>query len=197
MAKESANIFRLLDNVMSTKYGVTYLNDKSFKTLSCRDLAKFKNKISILISLTFGLRMESKEMPTQTPTYASSRSKGWIFQRGKGGDHMMQHSQYLSHSHVDPYIHTYITTILTRILVQLHYIANIFEEKKKLRSLKLEKIYTQTKETKISKKQHIFQQSKLSSDDFCKKIGYKRAETSSFSNGEFQDFSVYFGLSNC
>ena len=64
MVKESANIFRLLDNVMCTKYGVTYLNDKSFKTLSCRNLAKFKNKISILISLTFGLRMESKEMPT-------------------------------------------------------------------------------------------------------------------------------------
>lgn len=80
MVRESASIFRLLDNVMSTKYGVTYLNDKSFKTWSCRDLSKFKNKISILISLTFGLRIESKEMPT----YASSRSKGWIFQRGEG-----------------------------------------------------------------------------------------------------------------
>ena len=64
MVKESASIFRLLDNAMSTKYGVTYLNDKSFKTWSCRDLAKFNNKISILISLTFSLRMESKEMPT-------------------------------------------------------------------------------------------------------------------------------------
>ena len=81
MVRESANIFRLLDNVMSTKYGVTYLNDKSFKTWSCRDLAKFKNKISILIPLTFGLRIESKEMPT----YASSKSKGWIFKRGSGG----------------------------------------------------------------------------------------------------------------
>ena len=60
--------------------------------------------------------------------------------------------------------------------------ANIFEEKK---SLKLEKIYTLTKKTKISKKQHIFQQSELSNDDFCKKIGYKEAETSSFNNGEF------------
>ena len=81
MVGESANIFKLLDNVMSTKYGVTYLNDKSFKTWSCRDLAKFKNKISILISLTFGLRIESKEMPN----YASCRSKGWIFQRGEEG----------------------------------------------------------------------------------------------------------------
>ena len=63
MVGESANIFRLLDNVMST-YGGTYLNNKSFKTWSCRDLAKFKNKISILIPLTFSLRMESKEMPT-------------------------------------------------------------------------------------------------------------------------------------
>ena len=52
--------------------------------------------------------------------------------------------------------------------------------RKKLRYLKLEKIYTQTKETKISKKQHIFQQSELSNDDFCKKIGHKGAETSSF-----------------
>ena len=102
MVRESANIFRLLDNVMSTKYGVTYLNDKSFKTWSCRDLAKFKNKISILIPLTFGLRIESKEMPT----YASSKSKGWIFKRGSGGGgggHMMQHPRYLLHSHVDPY----------------------------------------------------------------------------------------------
>ena len=108
MVEESANIFKLLNNVMSIKYRVTYLNDKSFKTWSCRDLAKFKNKISILISLTFSLRMESKEMPT----YASSRSKGWIFQREEGeGGHMMQHSRCLSHSHVDPYIHTYITTI--------------------------------------------------------------------------------------
>ena len=83
MVTESANVFKLLDNVMSTKYGVTYLNDKSFKTWSCRDLAKFKNKISILISLTFGLRIESKEMPT----YASSKSKSWIFQRGEGGSY--------------------------------------------------------------------------------------------------------------
>ena len=64
MVRESANIFKLLEDVMSTKYEVTYLNDKSFKTWSRRDLAKFKNKISILISLTFGLRTESEEMPT-------------------------------------------------------------------------------------------------------------------------------------
>lgn len=64
MVEESANIFKLLNNVMSIKYRVTYLNDKSFKTWSCRDLAKFKNKISILISLTFGLRTEPEEMPT-------------------------------------------------------------------------------------------------------------------------------------
>lgn len=81
MVRESANIFKLLNNVMSTKYRVTYLNDKSFKTWSCRDLAKFKNKISILISLNFFLRIKSKEMPT----YASTRSEGWIFQRGGGG----------------------------------------------------------------------------------------------------------------
>ena len=47
MVRESANIFKLLDNVMSTKYGVTDPKDKSFKTWSCSDLAKFKNKISI------------------------------------------------------------------------------------------------------------------------------------------------------
>ena len=34
----------------------------------------------------------------------------------------------------------------------------------------MEKIYTQTKETKISKKQHIFHQSELSNDDFWKKL---------------------------
>ena len=109
MVKESANIFRLLDNVMSTKYGVTYLNDKSFKTWSCRDLAKFKNKISILISLTFGLRMDQKRCPLRHPLMLPVGAKVGFFKGGKGwgaGDHMMQHSQYLSHSHVDPDIHT-------------------------------------------------------------------------------------------
>ena len=110
MVRESAGIFRLLDNVMSTKYGVTYLNDKSFKTWSCRYLAKFKNKISILIPLTFGLTIKSKEMPT----YASSRSKGWIFQRGEGGGHMMQ----LPGSTYHILVLTHIKTIDQNYLIQ-------------------------------------------------------------------------------
>ena len=48
-----------------------------------RDLAKFKNKISILISLNFFIRIKSKELPT----YASTRSEGTLdfSKRGRGG----------------------------------------------------------------------------------------------------------------
>ena len=85
MVRESANIFKLLEDVMSTKYEVTYLNDKSFKTWSRRDLAKFKNKISILISLTFGLRMDQKRCPLRHPLMLPVGAKVGFFKGGKGG----------------------------------------------------------------------------------------------------------------
>ena len=93
-----------------TTYGVTYLYVKSFKTWN---LAKFKNKISILISLTFGLRIKSKEMPT----YASRRKeeRRLDFSKGEGGVTWCN-TQGTLHSYI--LMLTHINTIDRKYLIQ-------------------------------------------------------------------------------